>query len=55
MNHYMELLASFDRGYIHQGCWSWGGEIKHGPGMVYSRRIAAGDPTVLTAWHTALR
>ena len=21
------LLTSFDGGYIHQGCWGWGGDV----------------------------
>ena len=24
---YIKLLTSFDGGYIHQGCWSWGGDV----------------------------
>ena len=23
----IKLLTSFDGGYIHQGCWSWGGTV----------------------------
>ena len=23
----IDLLTSFDVGYIHQGCWSWGGDV----------------------------
>ena len=26
LNKIIELLASFDGGYIHQGCWGWGQE-----------------------------
>ena len=30
----IELLTSFDGGYIHQGCWSWDGDIRRAlPGL----------------------
>ena len=26
-SYYLDFLTSFDGGYIHQGCWSWGGDV----------------------------
>ena len=31
----IKLLTSFDGGYIHQGCWSWGGDSRRAlPGHI---------------------
>ena len=40
-SYYLDFLTSFDGGYIHQGCWSWGGDVA---GTAVSRTLQIRGP-----------